>query len=67
KQLAYYLNKNGGRSFKSGAELERELNKLGRADLIDAVPRKTLQPFVSKENLSEACKLLINNRQQLLL
>jgi anti-repressor protein len=25
KQLADYLNKNGGRSFKSGAELEREL------------------------------------------
>jgi phage regulator Rha-like protein len=67
KQLADYLNKNGGRSFKSGAELERELGKLGRADLIDTVPRKQLQPFVSKENLQEVCKLLINNRQQLLL
>jgi hypothetical protein len=67
KQLADYLNKNGGRSFKSGTELERELNKLGRADLVDTVPRKTLQPFISKENLFEACKLLINNRQQLLL
>lgn len=67
KQLADYLNKNGGRSFKSGAELERELNRLGRADLVDTVPRKTLQPFVSKENLSEACNLLVNNRQQQLL
>lgn len=67
KQLADYLNKNGGRSFKSGAELERELNKLGRADLVDTVPRKTLQPFISKQNLSEACKLLVNNRQQQLL
>jgi phage regulator Rha-like protein len=67
KQLAEYLNKNGGRSFKSGAELERELNKLGRADLVDTVPRKTLQPFVSKENLSEACRILTNNRQQRLL
>lgn len=67
KQLADYLNKNGGRNFKSGAELERELTKLGRADLVDTVPRKALQPFVSKENLSEACKLLVNNRQQLLL
>jgi hypothetical protein len=67
KQLADYLNKNGGRSFKSGAELERELNKLGRADLVDTVPRKTLQPFVSKQNLSEACKLLVNNRQQQLI
>lgn len=67
KQLADYLNKNGGRSFKSGAELERELEKLGRADLVDTVPRKALQPFISKENLSEACKLLINNRQQQLL
>jgi hypothetical protein len=52
KQLADYLNKNGGRKFKSGAELERELTKLGRADLVDTVPRKTLQ---------------INNRQQQLL
>jgi hypothetical protein len=67
KQLADYLNKNGGRKFKSGAELERELNKLGRADLVDTVPRKTLQPFVSKENIKEACNLLINNRQQQLL
>jgi DNA-damage-inducible protein D len=67
KQLADYLNKNGGRSFKSGAELERELNKLGRADLVDTVPRKTLQPFVSKQNLSEACKLLVSNRQQQLI
>lgn len=67
KQLADYLNKNGGRKFKSGAELERELNKLGRADLVDTVPRKTLQPFVSKENLAEACKVLISNRQQQLL
>jgi hypothetical protein len=67
KQLAEYLNKNGGRNFKSGAELERELNKLGRADLVDTVPRKTLQPFVSKENLSEACRILTNNRQQRLL
>lgn len=67
KQLADYLNKNGGRSFKSGAELERELNKLGRADLVDTVPRKTLQPFISKANLQEACKLLVNNRQQQLI
>jgi hypothetical protein len=67
KQLADYLNKNGGRSFKSGKELERELDKLGRNDLIDTVPRPALQAFVSKENLSEACKLLINNRQQQLI
>jgi hypothetical protein len=67
KQLAEYLNKNGGRSFKSGAELERELNRLGRADLVDTVPRKSLQPFVSKENLSEACKILTASRQQQLL
>lgn len=67
KQLADYLNKNGGRKFKSGAELERELNKLGRADLVDTVPRKMLQPFISKENLDEACKVLISNRQQQLL
>jgi phage regulator Rha-like protein len=67
KQLADYLNKNGGRSFKSGAELERELNKLGRSDLIDTVPRKTLQPFISKDNLQEACRILVNNRQQQLL
>jgi hypothetical protein len=67
KQLADYLNKNGGRSFKSGAELERELNKLGRADLVDTVPRKTLQPFVSKANLSEACRILANSRQQKLI
>ena len=67
KQLADYLNKNGGRSFKSGKELERELNKLGRNDLIDTVPRPALQAFVSKENLQEACKLLVNNRQQQLL
>jgi phage regulator Rha-like protein len=67
KQLADYLNKNGGRSFKSGAELERELSRLGRADLIDTVPRKALQPFVSKENLPEACKVLTASRQQQLL
>ena len=67
KQLAEYLNKNGGRSFKSGAELERELNRLGRSDLIDTVPRKTLQPFISKDNLQEACRILVNNRQQQLL
>jgi hypothetical protein len=67
KQLADYLNKNGGRSFKSGKELERELDKLGRNDLVDTVPRPALQAFVSKENLSEACKLLINNRQQQLI
>jgi phage regulator Rha-like protein len=67
KQLADYLNKNGGRNFKSGAELERELNKLGRADLVDTVPRKTLQPFVSKANLSEACRILANSRQQKLI
>jgi phage regulator Rha-like protein len=67
KQLADYLNKNGGRSFKSGAELERELNKLGRADLIDTVPRKSLQPFISKENLAEACRVLVSSRQQQLL
>jgi hypothetical protein len=64
KQLADYLNKNGGRSFKSGAELERELNKLGRADLIDTVPRRTQQAFISKENINEACRILISNRQQ---
>jgi phage regulator Rha-like protein len=67
KQLAEYLNKHGGRNFKSGAELERELAKLGRSDLIDTVPRKSLQPFVSKENLEEACKILKDNRQQKLL
>jgi DNA-damage-inducible protein D len=67
KQLADYLNKNGGRSFKSGAELERELSRIGRGDLIDTVPRKALQPFVSKENLGEACRVLISNRQQQLI
>jgi DNA-damage-inducible protein D len=67
KQLADYLNRNGGRSFKSGAELERELNRLGRADLIDTVPRKSLQPFISKENLAEACRVLVSSRQQQLL
>jgi hypothetical protein len=67
KQLADYLNKNGGRSFKSGAELERELSRIGRGDLIDTVPRKALQPFVSKENLDEACRVLISNRQQQLI
>lgn len=67
KQLADYLNKNGGRSFKSGAELERELAKLGRSDLVDTVPRKALQPFVSKENLAEATKILTASRQQQLL
>jgi hypothetical protein len=67
KQLADYLNKNGGRNFKSGAELERELNKLGRADLVDTVPRKTLQPFVSKQNLMEACRILTDSRQQRLI
>jgi hypothetical protein len=67
KQLADYLNKNGGRSFKSGAELERELSRIGRGDLIDTVPCKALQPFVSKENLDEACRVLISNRQQQLI
>jgi hypothetical protein len=67
KQLANYLNKNSGRLFKSGADVERELNRLGRADLIDTVPRKSLQPFVNKENLKEACDLLVSSRQQQLL
>jgi hypothetical protein len=34
---------------------------------VDTVPRKTLQPFISKENIKEACILLTNNRQQQLL
>lgn len=67
KQLADHVNRNGGRSFKSGAELERELTKLGRADLIDTVPRKTLQSFVSRENLDEAYRVLVNGRQQQLI
>jgi phage regulator Rha-like protein len=67
KQVSEYINVNGGRNFKSGAELERELIKLGRADLIESVPRKATQAFIDKENLKEVYDLLINNRQQQLL
>lgn len=68
KQMADILKERFGIKFKSGAELERHLESLGRSDLIAQMKRPVLSPYIPEEFMDEAIKVIRRNvdRQMLL-
>jgi hypothetical protein len=67
KQLAEYLSKISGIRFKTGADLKRALEKLGRGDLIAQTLRSVPSDYIPEEFILEAIQALTNgDRQQLI-
>ena len=67
KQLAEYLSKISGIRFKSGADLKRALEKLGRGDLIAQTLRSVPSDYIPEEFVLDAIQALTNgDRQQLI-
>jgi len=67
KQFAEYLAATTGRKFKSGADVKRALERMGRADLIDPAPRSVLVDYISEDKLTEARQILTNGDRQTLI
>ena len=68
-QIVEFLKKKHGiRNFKSGADLKRFLEKLGKDDLIAQTPRSVLQDYVPTENEEGVYQAVLDNlsRQMLL-
>jgi phage anti-repressor protein len=65
-QLNAYLKQKTGFSFKSGAELERYLQKHA-PELLDLVQRAVNQSFVNEENIEQAIAVLSRGSRQLLI
>ena len=68
-QIVEFLKKKHGiRNFKSGADLKRFLEKLGKDDLIAQTPRSVLQDYVPTENEEGVYRAVLDNinRQMLL-
>jgi phage anti-repressor protein len=67
KQLAEYLSKISGIRFKTGADLKRALEKLGRGDLIAQTLRSVPSDYIPEEFVLDAIQALTNgDRQQLI-
>lgn len=65
-QLNAYLKQKTGFSFKSGAELERYLQKAA-PELLDLVQRAVNQSFINEENIEQAIAVLARGSRQLLI
>jgi phage regulator Rha-like protein len=65
-QLKDHIKKMTGVTFKSGAELERRLQKIA-PDLLDLIQRPITQSFVHQENIDKAVRILSEGQRQLLL
>jgi phage anti-repressor protein len=67
-QIVEYLKKKHGiRSFKSGADLKRFLEKLGKEGLIAQTPRSVLQDYVPTENQNEVYQAIMDGLDRQLL
>lgn len=66
KQLADYVKGKTGIRFKSGAEVERQLQKHA-PELLDLVQRPVNQVFINEENIDRAVEVLSRGNRQLLL
>jgi hypothetical protein len=65
-QLNEYLKAKTGFKFKTGAELQRHLEK-NAPDLLDLVQRQVNQAFVNEENIDRAIDILSRGSRQMLL
>lgn len=67
-QVVEFLKKKHGiRNFKSGADLKRFLEGLGKDDLIAQTPRSVLQDYVPTENEEEVYRAILSNINRQLL
>lgn len=66
-QLKTHLEKKYGVRFKSGADIQRRLQALGRGDLVEYIPRQVNQGAVSSDKVEEAIALLTGGDRQMLL
>ncbi len=67
KQLAEYLHKVSGRKYKSGAELKRHLEKLGKGHLIAQTPRTVLGEYIPDDNINEVLAAINQSDRQMLI
>jgi len=66
-QVGDHLAKRFGIKFKSGADVKRRLERLGRGDLIAQTPRSILADYIPDENLAETYRILgAEDRQRLI-
>jgi len=66
-QLKDYLQRVYGIKFKSGAEIKRRLEHLGKEDLLSQTPRSVISDYVPRENIDKICQILISGNRQMLL
>ena len=67
-QIVEFLKKKHGiRNFKSGADLKRFLEQLGKDDLIAQTPRSVLQDYVLADNEEEVYRAILDNTNRQLL
>jgi len=67
KQVAEYVKRKFGTTFKSGAELKRYLEKHDMGHLIGQTKRSLLSDYIPEDNLAEVYRFLGGSRQQKLL
>lgn len=65
--VEFVKKKHGIRNFKTGADLKRFLEGLGKDDLIAQTPRSVLQDYVPTENEEEVYRAILDNTNRQLL
>lgn len=65
--VEFVKKKHGIRNFKTGADLKRFLEGLGKDDLIAQAPRSVLQDYVPTENEEEVYRAILDNTNRQLL